>query len=131
MGGTSNASVVPWAWCWDIPNKRISAAKIIIPPPTPMRPLNTPATNPKHRYSAISLIRKPPYSLGGSRKTFSTLLRIKLPSLDKDPAEAFDCAGPRRGHMNAFPGVSPRKGIRSEEHTSELQSQSNLVCRLL
>src|SRR2546430_11788665 len=24
-----------------------------------------------------------------------------------------------------------RRGIRSEEHTSELQSQSNLVCRLL
>src|SRR2546427_2179268 len=27
-------------------------------------------------------------------------------------------------------GISP-SGIRSEEHTSELQSQSNLVCRLL
>src|SRR2546430_4134040 len=26
---------------------------------------------------------------------------------------------------------SPRHGDRSEEHTSELQSQSNLVCRLL
>src|SRR2546430_16077343 len=25
----------------------------------------------------------------------------------------------------------PRRGCRSEEHTSELQSQSNLVCRLL
>src|SRR2546430_11064925 len=29
------------------------------------------------------------------------------------------------------PSSSPRKYIRSEEHTSELQSQSNLVCRLL
>src|SRR2546430_9433077 len=28
-------------------------------------------------------------------------------------------------------GVSPRHTNRSEEHTSELQSQSNLVCRLL
>src|SRR2546427_8937312 len=27
--------------------------------------------------------------------------------------------------------VSPRRVARSEEHTSELQSQSNLVCRLL
>src|SRR5688572_32030210 len=26
---------------------------------------------------------------------------------------------------------APRAGCRSEEHTSELQSQSNLVCRLL
>src|SRR2546430_8478064 len=30
------------------------------------------------------------------------------------------------------PGVLDRRGLgRSEEHTSELQSQSNLVCRLL
>src|SRR2546427_5742712 len=28
-------------------------------------------------------------------------------------------------------GESPRFLVRSEEHTSELQSQSNLVCRLL
>src|SRR2546430_12346349 len=28
-------------------------------------------------------------------------------------------------------GSAPRCAIRSEEHTSELQSQSNLVCRLL
>src|SRR2546430_8261933 len=28
-------------------------------------------------------------------------------------------------------GILDRVGIRSEEHTSELQSQSNLVCRLL
>src|SRR3990167_4027198 len=28
-------------------------------------------------------------------------------------------------------GLVVREGIRSEEHTSELQSQSNLVCRLL
>src|SRR2546427_10679046 len=34
----------------------------------------------------------------------------------------------RRG---AAPGPAPAPGARSEEHTSELQSQSNLVCRLL
>src|SRR2546430_12925607 len=28
-------------------------------------------------------------------------------------------------------GLSPEQDARSEEHTSELQSQSNLVCRLL
>src|SRR5688572_31654652 len=28
-------------------------------------------------------------------------------------------------------GLRLRSGVRSEEHTSELQSQSNLVCRLL
>src|SRR5205085_7497040 len=34
---------------------------------------------------------------------------------------------------HAFPAMAPRNPprLRSEEHTSELQSQSNLVCRLL
>src|SRR5438270_6419727 len=36
-----------------------------------------------------------------------------------DPASAFEAL------------VARRVGLRSEEHTSELQSQSNLVCRLL
>src|SRR5437016_8251400 len=31
----------------------------------------------------------------------------------------------------AFAGASDRLGVRSEEHTSELQSLTNLVCRLL
>src|SRR6266478_1551920 len=41
----------------------------------------------------------------------------------------------RRGAARAFPRArpvaDPALGPRSEEHTSELQSQSNLVCRLL
>src|SRR5689334_24571423 len=36
--------------------------------------------------------------------------------------------GGRGGHR---PRLLPRPGIRSEEHTSELQSQFHLVCRLL
>src|SRR5205085_5091131 len=31
--------------------------------------------------------------------------------------------------LDLFP-VAPQRDVRSEEHTSELQSQSNLVCRL-
>src|SRR2546430_4288295 len=38
------------------------------------------------------------------------------------------CHGP--GHRPSFRGTMG-DGQRSEEHTSELQSQSNLVCRLL
>src|SRR2546430_7925596 len=37
----------------------------------------------------------------------------------------------RRGEIWTTRPVDLRDGIRSEEHTSELQSQSNLVCRLL
>src|SRR2546427_3434947 len=39
-------------------------------------------------------------------------------------------ASPWRGSALEF-FFQPRPGRRSEEHTSELQSQSNLVCRLL
>src|SRR2546430_11272597 len=35
------------------------------------------------------------------------------------------------GHSNTLWLQADQPGIRSEEHTSELQSQSNLVCRLL
>src|SRR2546430_9306835 len=35
------------------------------------------------------------------------------------------------GHQSDGDGRRPRQRGRSEEHTSELQSQSNLVCRLL
>src|SRR2546430_5379760 len=42
----------------------------------------------------------------------------------------------RKAHANGLAlrqgrGLCPGKEERSEEHTSELQSQSNLVCRLL
>src|SRR5688572_32409802 len=37
----------------------------------------------------------------------------------------------REALSSAFDGRPPRFKVRSEEHTSELQSQSNLVCRLL
>src|SRR5436309_5793465 len=39
-------------------------------------------------------------------------------------------AGSRRGHAGSRP-CAGRGVIRSEEHTSELQSRENLVCRLL
>src|SRR5688572_7510917 len=35
------------------------------------------------------------------------------------------------GRRDLIPPVSDQRTARSEEHTSELQSQSNLVCRLL
>src|SRR5205807_10339020 len=40
-------------------------------------------------------------------------------------------AGARRGRRLGVERVLGRQGLRSEEHTSELQSPCNLVCRLL
>src|SRR5438270_6548294 len=43
-----------------------------------------------------------------------------------------DARGKRTADGEAGAGGNSRQGhVRSEEHTSELQSQSNLVCRLL
>src|SRR5262249_59440568 len=37
----------------------------------------------------------------------------------------------RTGRLGAFYNVCPHRGNRSEEHTSELQSLTNIVCPLL
>src|SRR5688572_31329389 len=47
--------------------------------------------------------------------------------LDDDPVGGDLLSGPDHEHV----ADGERLGGRSEEHTSELQSQSNLVCRLL
>src|SRR2546430_10199420 len=39
--------------------------------------------------------------------------------------------GRREGSVATVTAATGNPGLRSEEHTSELQSQSNLVCRLL
>src|SRR6266478_7786344 len=40
-------------------------------------------------------------------------------------------SNPRHGTRSPHRWPIPSRWVRSEEHTSELQSQSNLVCRLL
>src|SRR2546430_4512108 len=65
------------------------------------------------------MIRRPPRS---TLFPYTTLFRSDADSATSTPGFA---AGGR-------PGSAPgRQMLRSEEHTSELQSQSNLVCRLL
>src|SRR2546430_8381184 len=71
------------------------------------------------------MIRRPPRS---TLFPYTTLFR----SLVRGPAALAD-------RRRVVPGLGPvprgpavlRGVVRSEEHTSELQSQSNLVCRLL
>src|SRR2546430_7558514 len=64
------------------------------------------------------MIRRPPRS---TLFPYTTLFRSRLAIHEHGgKAAAAEVAGLRIGHRE-----------RSEEHTSELQSQSNLVCRLL
>src|SRR2546427_9263966 len=81
------------------------------------------------------MIRRPPRS---TLFPYTTLFRS-----DGGLRDRARRGGPRRhvdgsGAVHAVPRTletrgsrSPRTRHRSEEHTSELQSQSNLVCRLL
>src|SRR2546430_12094516 len=71
------------------------------------------------------MIRRPPRS---TLFPYTTLFR------------SASAVGPDDGHLlhadqlrdaQRRPARDRRRGLRSEEHTSELQSQSNLVCRLL
>src|SRR2546430_7009656 len=71
------------------------------------------------------MIRRPPRS---TLFPYTTLFRSPLPAHVHPVPRGSAAAGSRR-HSDA--GAEPSGRPRSEEHTSELQSQSNLVCRLL
>src|SRR2546427_7573873 len=72
------------------------------------------------------MIRRPPRS---TLFPYTTLFRSHLPP-SPDTRSVGDT---RRSESNAAAAkiFARDPGSRSEEHTSELQSQSNLVCRLL
>src|SRR5688572_31908770 len=85
-----------------------------------------------YRLFFFLMIRRPPLS---TLFPYTTLFRSSfvIPDLVRDPPFVF--AFPKaRTCSSAVPRTtritSPGRA-RSEEHTSELQSQSNLVCRLL
>src|SRR5215510_1499822 len=73
-----------------------------------------------------------------ARRDVSALIRLDLPTLER-PAKAIStpciggsAAGEPAAQANCqSPANSLRPASRSEEHTSELQSRGQLVCRLL
>src|SRR2546427_7558092 len=74
------------------------------------------------------MIRRPPRS---TLFPYTTLFRstpVICPSLSHGQPTAGLCPAAR---LPDSWGALPASPLRSEEHTSELQSQSNIVCRLL
>src|SRR5260221_2342631 len=71
------------------------------------------------------MIRRPPRS---TLFPYTTLFRSNIPLISHLPSGGKECDPPH-------PGLAWRRQAiaspRSEEHTSELQSHSDLVCRLL
>src|SRR2546427_9271164 len=81
------------------------------------------------------MIRRPPRS---TLFPYTTLFRSRAGrGIGREPDALHALRkGKGRGHgvvpsCNAAAGVGETCGKRSEEHTSELQSQSNLVCRII
>src|SRR2546430_2931603 len=74
------------------------------------------------------MIRRPPRS---TLFPYTTLFRSEARpfdvGVDRQPGHRL----PDGGEHRALIGRDSERRVRSEEHTSELQSQSNLVCRLL
>src|SRR5437588_4578795 len=79
------------------------------------------ASAPLVTTSSVSFlaVRRPPIS---TLFPYTTLFRS---------ASARRCALPRQSQTGEYRSGCRRRSLRSEEHTSELQSHSDLVCRLL
>src|SRR5437588_9263714 len=76
------------------------------------------------------MIRRPPRS---TLFPYTTLFRSRRTGGTRDDLShgADHSPGDRRGHKSFQADGFGRRQPRSEEHTSELQSHSDLVCRLL
>src|SRR2546427_7043586 len=79
------------------------------------------------------MIRRPPRS---TLFPYTTLFRSYQPHFGCQPKRSYRRFEQRQPAARVPAGMTTRstrrkRVVRSEEHTSELQSQSNLVCRLL
>src|SRR5262249_60065985 len=79
------------------------------------------------------MIRPPPTSpLFPYTTLFRSLHVLPVDLLGRrGPGGRARCGGGGRGRVGGARATRPRERERSEEHTSELQSLTNLVCRLL
>src|SRR5260370_25355051 len=74
------------------------------------------------------MIRRPPRS---TLFPYTTLFRSPTRSAKHDPPPVLFPAHPVAAPVPRHPWIPVPRTERSEEHTSELQSHLNLVCRLL
>src|SRR2546430_12601657 len=80
------------------------------------------------------MIRRPPRStLFPYTTLFRSLIELRSPdeNLSTDAVVRQRCVSAHEQRAKRADANAGVRGQRSEEHTSELQSQSNLVCRLL
>src|SRR5690606_40974891 len=107
----------------------------LFPYPTPFRSMND---TPEERFSRRSIrsfvLRQGRMTVGQQRALDEMMPRIGLPYRPQpvDLDALFGRDAPRVLEVGFGMGeTTARIAARSEEHTSELQSRENLVCRLL
>src|SRR5690606_41067337 len=90
---------------------------------------------PRSAHLLLLMLRRPPRS---TLFPYTTLFRSRRRGASGPGRGCPGCrpdwsrtVAPVRGSAAAHPGSRARTARRSEEHTSELQSRENLVCRLL
>src|SRR5688572_31481233 len=71
------------------------------------------------------------FSIHSGSSSGSWRSRASTPVRFSSSASSSERPRRRTSASNTFSAIGVRSLLRSEEHTSELQSQSNLVCRLL
>src|SRR5256886_5132199 len=98
--------------------RRISAGLAPTSRAVPRKPSRSPVTTRQFKSP------EPPGMIASKNAIHSATVTTKMLAMP----DAVYCSAHT---TNALPPASSRTPTRSEEHTSELQSQSNLVCRLL
>src|SRR5688572_32756158 len=93
-----------------------------------MYPLSMPFSSAELNFFFLMSLRPPRSTLFPYTTLFRSQPRRLLPDGERRRP---DHSRGQLGHRRASARRAQHGGGRSEEHTSELQSQSNLVCRLL
>src|SRR5439155_24417365 len=86
-----------------------------------------PLSTPSHISYFFLIIRPPPRSTLFPYTTLFRSVRLPVDSVRSQDDPGLEPAGGARGDRDQATQVQ----VRSEEHTSELQSRGHLVCRLL
>src|SRR5205085_11719004 len=98
----------------------------LLPPPA------TPQIYTLSLHDALPICSGPRDERGHERRGLGVVERRRRLCHGESPAGPVSCGGRETGLQDDRPRPPGDRGPgRSEEHTSELQSQSNLVCRLL
>src|SRR5690606_41802842 len=97
---------------------------LLLPPP---RPTLFPYTT-LFRSRSVQVVREEPADVGRAAEAVD---RVHRPLADRGPEPVAVVGRQPGGHESTVGAAHHPDSGRSEEHTSELQSRENLVCRLL